>query len=197
MASEVARSVLNQVTQALAPLDVPFSLIGGLALAVWSYPRSTRDVDLLIGVNHANAQPVIDALKAIGCRPKRVPPLNRVGEHSFVHFLYTPPGEFYDVQFDLLLTETEHEKAALSNSVPREVPGVDTPIQVIDCADLVLLKLVSARVIDRADAAMLLRENCEAVDLEYLKGWASKLGVERELAEVWGEAFPGERMSGN
>lgn len=114
MASEAARSVLNQVSQALAPLDVPFSLTGGLALAVWSYPRSTRDVDLLIGVNHANAQPVIDALKAIGCRPKRVPPLNRVGEHSFVHLLYTPPGEFYDVQFDLLLTETEHEKVALS-----------------------------------------------------------------------------------
>lgn len=57
---------------------------------------------------------MIDALKAIGCRPKRVPPLNRVGEHSFVHLLYTPPGEFYDVQFDLLLTETEHEKVALS-----------------------------------------------------------------------------------
>jgi len=140
---------------------------------------------------------VIDALKAIGCRPKRVPPLNRVGEHSFVHFLYTPPGEFYDVQFDLLLTETEHEKAALSNSVPREVPGVDTPIQVIDCADLVLLKLVSARVIDRADAAMLLRENRTEIDFDYLSGWAIKLGVAQDLADIWSEAFPGERMPGN
>ena len=117
MASEAARSVLNQVSKALAPLDIQFSLVGGLALAVWSYPRSTRDVDLLVGVDHTNAQPIIDALKAIGCRPKRVPPLNRVGEHSFVHLLYTPPGEFYDVQFDLLLAETEHERIALANSV--------------------------------------------------------------------------------
>jgi hypothetical protein len=197
VASEAARSVLNQVSQALAPLDVPFSLIGGLALAVWSYPRSTRDVDLLIGVNHANAQPAIEALMAIGCRPKRLPPLSRVGEHSFVHLLFTPPDEFYDVQFDLLLTETEHEQAALSNSVLREVPGVDAPIRVIDCADLILFKLVSARIIDRADAAMLLRENREAIDLEYLRGWATKLGVERELAEICSEAFPGESVLGS
>lgn len=77
------------------------------------------------------------------------------------------------------------------------MPGVDAPIRVIDCADLVLLKLVSARIIDRADAAMLLRENREAIDLDYLSGWATRLGVDRELAEIWSEAFPGEIMPGN
>ncbi|MGD9634559.1 MAG: nucleotidyl transferase AbiEii/AbiGii toxin family protein [Pirellulales bacterium] len=194
MASKAAQSVLNQVSKALAPLDIAYSLIGGLALAVWSHPRSTRDVDLLVGVDHATAQPIIDALNAIGCRPKRVPPLNRVGEHSFLHFLYTPPGEFYDVQFDLLLAETEHEKIALANSVARKVPGIDVPIRVINCADLILLKLVSARIIDRADAAMLLRENRDAIDFEYLSGWATKLGVDGELAEIWREAFPGYEL---
>lgn len=194
MASEVARSVLNQVIKALVPLGTPFSLVGGLALAVWSYPRSTRDVDLLVGVDHQSAQLLIEALTSIGCRPKRNPPLNRVGVHSFLHFLYTPPGEFYDVQFDLLLAETEFERSALAKSTMRDIPGVDCPIRVIDCADLILLKLVSARIIDRADAAMLLRENRESVDFAYLNKWAAKLDVIGELAEIWREAFPGEQL---
>jgi len=194
VASEAARSVLNQVIKALAPLGTPFSLVGGLALAVWSYPRSTRDVDLLVGVDHKNAQPLINALTAIGCRPKRIPPIHRVGEHSFLHFLYTPPGEFYDVQFDLLLAETELEKCALANSVVREVSGVEGPIRVINCADLILLKLVSGRMIDRADAAMLLRENREGIDFAYLNKWVTKLGIDGEFAEIWREAFPDEAL---
>jgi hypothetical protein len=145
MASEVARAVLNNVADALEPLNAPFALVGGLALAVWSYPRSTRDVDLLIGVDHEHIQSVIDAMFAINCRLKRSPPLHRVGEHCFVHLLYTPPGEFYDVQFDLMLAETGLEKSALAKSVIRTVPGINRPIRVLNCDDLILFKLLDGR----------------------------------------------------
>lgn len=96
------------------------------------------------------------------------------------------------MQFDLLLAETDLESAALANSVLRDVPGVDSPVRVIDCADLILLRLVSARLIDRADAAMLLRENREVIDFSRLRDWVAKLGIDGELAEIWNEAFPGE-----
>lgn len=194
MASEAARAVLNEMSNALEPLGTPFALVGGLALAVWSYPRATRDVDLLLGVDRQNVQPVIDALLAIGCRSKKIPPLQRLGEHCFVHLLYTPPGEFYDVQFDLLLAETDLEKSALERSVERVVPGIDRPIRVLNCGDLILFKLVSGRIIDRADAAMLLRENRDVIDFDYVKSWISRLDLSREYNEVWGEAFPGESL---
>jgi hypothetical protein len=194
MASEAARAVLNEVATALQPPQVPFALIGGLALAVWSYPRSTRDVDLLVGVDHDHVQPVVDALLQIGCRFKKSPPLHRVGEHCFVHMLCTPPGEFYDVQFDLMLAETPLEKAALARSVNRIVPGVDHPIRVLNCDDLILFKLISGRLIDRADAAMLLRENREVVDFEHVQSWISQSKLSAEFNEVWREAFPGESL---
>jgi hypothetical protein len=41
-------------------------------------------------------------LKSHHCRPKKSPPLISVGEHCFMQLLYTPPREFYDVQFDLM-----------------------------------------------------------------------------------------------
>ncbi len=194
MAGETVREVLNHVWSALNSLGHPCALIGGIALAVWSHPRATRDVDLLIGVDSTGIEPVIERLRACGCRPKKLPPLITVGTHHFVQFLYTPPGEFYEVQFDLLLAESDFQKSAISRRVEREVAGVDRPIDVLNCDDLILFKLLAGRMIDHADAAMLLRENREVIDFDYLLSWVTHLHLETELNQSWGEAYPGEDL---
>lgn len=191
MAGEMVRAVLNHLWTALEPLRLPRALMGGIALAVWNHPRATRDVDLLLGVESSAIDPVIDQLRACGCRPKRAPPLLTIGTHSFVQFLYTPPGEFYDVQFDLLLAESELERSALERRVTRSLPGMDQHIDVLHCDDLILLKLISGRMIDRADAAMLLRENRDAIDVNYLVSWVQRLDLSAEFSEIWREAIPG------
>jgi hypothetical protein len=168
--------------------------MGGIALTVWNHPRATRDVDLLIEVDAAQIDPVIDQLVASGCRPKKSPPLVTVGTHHFVQFLYTPADEFYDVQIDLLLAESEFQKSAVARRIEREMTGVDGTIDVLHCDDLILFKLLAGRVIDRADAAMLLRENRDALDLDYLLSWIARLDLAAPFAEIWGEAFPGEAV---
>ena len=89
--------------------------------------------------------------------------------------LYTPPGEFYDVQFDLLLAESELQKSAIERRVQRDVPGISRPVDVLHCDDLILFKLIAGRMIDLADAAMLLRENRGAIDAcDYSRnGWTA------------------------
>jgi hypothetical protein len=161
-------------------------------MAVWSHPRSTRDVDLLLGVSRDNIDFVVSQLQAHGCRPKKMPLLHMVGDLSFVHLLYTPPDEFYDVQFDLLLAETHLQKSALSRSVERVVKGIDRPLQVLNCDDLILFKLLAGRLIDRADAAMLLRENRDSLDFEYLSRWVCNLDLTATFKEIWRDAFPEE-----
>jgi len=37
------------------------------------------------------------------------------------------------------------------------LPGLDIPIAILNCEDVILHKLIAGRIIDRADAAMLLR----------------------------------------
>jgi len=194
MAAEAVREVLNHVWTTLDPLGYPCALIGGIALAVWSHPRATRDVDLLIGVDSKGIEPVIERLRASGFCPKTWPPLVTVGTHHFVHFLYTPSGEFYDVQLDLLLAESDFQKSAIARRVERDVPGVDRPIAVLNCDDLILFKLLAGRMIDRADAAMLLRENRAAIDFDYLLSWAAHLSLNTELNQSWGEAYPDEEL---
>jgi hypothetical protein len=192
MAGESVRAVLNHVCYVLAPLGHPFALMGGIALAAWNHPRATRDVDLLIGVDSADLDPVINRFGECGCRPKRVPPIVTVGQHHFVQFLYTPPGEFYDVQFDLLLAESDLQKSAIARRIRRDVFGMSHPVDVLNCDDLILFKLLAGRMIDRADAAMLLRENREAIDFDYLLTWVAHLGLAGEFTETWREAYSGE-----
>jgi hypothetical protein len=192
MAGESVRAVLNQVWSALQPRQYQCALMGGIALAAWNHPRATRDVDFLIGVDRAQLDSLVDRLRKIGCRPKREPLVVEVGELHFAQFLYTPPGEFYEVQFDLMLAESDFQKSALARRVHRDVPKVDSPIDVLNCDDLILFKLLAGRMIDRADATILLRENREAVDFDYFLSWVAHLDLTTEFAECWREAFPGE-----
>ena len=50
---------------------------------------------------------------------------------------------------------------------------------------MVLHKLVAGGVIDRYDAAELLRLNFRALDRTYLADWMQRLAVEAEFAQAW------------
>jgi predicted nucleotidyltransferase len=192
MASNVVREVLNHALAALEPLGDPYALMGGAALAAWHHPRATRDVDLLIGIENADFDRVAARLTASGFRPKSSSPLKNLGVLQFAQFLYTPPGEFYDAQFDLWLADTELQRTAIERRVRRDLPGVERPIYVLNCDDLILFKLLAGRIIDRADSAILLRENRDAIDFEYFLSWVARLDLEHTFDEIWHEAFPGK-----
>jgi hypothetical protein len=78
--------------------------------------------------------------------------------------------------------------------MPTRLVALDFDLDVLACEDLILHKLLAGRFVDRADAAMLLRANRADLNLDYLLGWTTTLSLGAELAEVWGEAFPGEAM---
>lgn len=58
--------------------------------------------------------------------------------------------------------------------------------------NLILFKLLAGRIIDRADAAALLRINRDQMDLAYFLRQIERLALQSNLAEIWAEAFPGE-----
>lgn len=192
MAGEVVRALLNHVWSALEPLDIPCALMGGAALAAWHHPRATRDIDLLIGIDNDHIDRVITQLGAAGCRPKGEPPLTAIGALHFAQFLYTPPGEFYDAQFDLWLADSKLQKSAIARRVRREIAGVSRPVYVLNCDDLILFKIVAGRMIDRADVAVLLRENRGEIDFDYLSEWLERLDLQHAFAEIWRDAYPDE-----
>jgi len=196
MPSEVLLGALRRIWTILEPLGVPVALMGGVALSAWNHPRSTRDVDLLIGLDKSGFGSMFQALLTAGLRAKRQPAIMRIDEQEIAQFLYTPDDEFFDVQIDLLLAGTPYQHIALARRIELKFSTLDFPIWVLSCEDMILHKLLAGRLIDSADAAMLLRENRAELDFAYLGQWLTRLKVAADFARIWAEAFPGEQLPG-
>jgi Nucleotidyl transferase AbiEii toxin, Type IV TA system len=186
---------LKHAWEVLRPEGLPMALMGGLALAVWNHPRATRDVDLLVAVGDTDLSVMLATLARAQILPKRQPPVLTLGPSRVVQLLYEPAGAFTDVQIDLLLADSPYHQTAVSRRVSARLPSLDLEISVLSCEDLILHKLLAGRILDRADAAALLRANREEIDLNYLADWVNRLALSEDFGEVWGEAFPGESWS--
>jgi len=166
------------------------ALMGGLALSAWKHVRATQDVDLLIGVDGISVDDLIAKVQSAGYRPKRQPPVTSLGSLRILQLLFEPPEALVDVQIDLLLADSDYHREALSRRIPLKLPMVDSEIFVLSCEDLLLHKLIAGRIIDRVDAATLLRANRDSLDLQYIRERLKPLQVEAEFSEVLAEAFP-------
>ena len=109
-----------------------------------------------------------------------------------VQLLYEPKDAFVDVQIDLLLAESEFHRQALARRIPARLTDLDVELFTLSCEDMLVLKMSAGRIIDRADAAALLRLNRTGLDLGYLLTWVNRLALADEWAEIWQEALPGE-----
>jgi len=189
-ADAVLRS-LRHVWKTLDPLGLPMAVMGGLALATWKCVRATQDVDLLVGIGHRDLEGLLKLLRASAIRPKRDPPVTALGQLDIVQLLYEPPESFIDLQIDLLLARSGYHLESLARRVPTRLSD-GLQVAVLACEDMILHKLLAGRIIDRADAVSLLRANHNALELDYLAGWAAELGLLDELAGLWKESVPGE-----
>lgn len=60
---------LECVISALNSAKVRYLIAGGLAVNAHGYTRATHDIDLVVQLNHANANKALSALGALGYRP--------------------------------------------------------------------------------------------------------------------------------
>jgi len=196
MAGEAVLGALRHVWLVLKSAGVPAAVISGIAMAAWKYVRATNVVDLLIAVDDDQVEGLLGELSEAAIRPKCDPPLVSLGRLSVIPLLYEPPETFADVQIDLLIGKSAYHQTALQRRLATRLPDLDVEIDVLACEDVILHKLSAGRIIDRADAAALLRANRERLDFGYLARWADELGVAEGLTEAWSEAFPGEPPPG-
>ena len=191
MAGEAVLRALRHVWLVLKSLDVPAAVAGGLAMAAWRYVRATKDIDLLIGLGSNDVGQLLERFAEAKIRCKGDAPLASLGQLDVIQLLYEPPETFLEIQIDVLIGKSEYYQRALQRRLATRLPELDIEIAVLTCEDVILHKLLAGRIIDRADAAALLRANRESLDLDYLLQWSKEEGVFSGLTEAWNEAFPG------
>src|ERR1039457_374407 len=136
---------------------VKYLIVGGYAVIFHSQPRFTKDIDVFIKSDPANAQATYAALGAFGAPLQGIRPEDFAERGSFFRFGHDPHG--FDVLPDIPGVDFE---AAWG----RRVEGVIDPksglkAYFISASDLIASKLAAGGPQDIADAAAL-REAAEA-----------------------------------
>jgi hypothetical protein len=153
-------AALLEVVTALDACGLPYVLIGGLAVAVLGEPRTTLDVDVSVWTEPEGLDVAVECLSR-HLRPLPAKPQDFVRERRVLPVV-TSGGARADIVFSSLAVERE----TIRRGVPKQVAGRE--IRVASVEDMLLMKLVSEREKDLADARALLRRFGKSLDHTYL-----------------------------
>jgi predicted nucleotidyltransferase len=134
----------KEMLQCLLEENVRFLLVGAYAVAVYGYPRATKDIDIFVRAAPDNASSLMKALARFGA------PLSDVSEADF-----STEGIVFQIgnsprRIDILtrISGVEFERA-YANRKTVSVAGMDVPI--ISLEDLIANKRATGRTQDLAD----------------------------------------------
>ena len=167
---------LLNVCSTLNQLQVPYMLIGGLAVALWAAPRATVDLDFIISLQEGDFPKFKSALEATKL-DFISPHLFKLKKIKIVRFCLCKK-EHELIMVDLILAENEFLKNAIQRR--QSFPLLKETIYVVTPEDLILLKLMSLRPQDTVDIQNIILHQ-KKIDKLYLKTWAKKLKVVESL----------------
>ena len=173
--------VLRIVTSRLELSGVPYMVSGSLALGYYAQPRMTRDIDVVVELDHAGIQKVVEAFSAdFYCDEDAV--RRAVATRRLVNLVHLESAYKVDL---IVRKDSEYRQVEFQRRRRRSLGGVE--VWLVAPEDLLLSKLVWAREsgseLQMRDAATLVA-SVPDLDWRYISGWASTLGVARELEAV-------------
>lgn len=147
-----------------------FALIGGLAVSVWSQPRATRDIDLLLLARSEKLDDLVQTLCKAGLNAE----LRRGGFDDPVPLLIRAD------YLDIIIATKKYEAETVDKSITVEFAGRDIPVASPEY--LIILKLKAGGPRDLLDVKELLASNL--VDQTALADLALRYNVDKLLHEV-------------
>lgn len=153
---------IEKVLAALNVAEVRYIVVGGVAVVLHGHLRTTADLDLVVGLESANALRAVRALAALGYRPRAPVQFERFAEAESRHSWIDEKGmtvfglwseENPELEVDLFVEEPFDFDAAYARAVTVQLDV--TTATVISLEDLLLLKQRSGRPLDLADVEAL------------------------------------------
>lgn len=166
---------VQRVVDFLNEHNIPYMLIGGLAVSIWGEPRVTLDADFKVSID----MPLADFRKLVFEHyPER--PTNISAHKKSLHILHIweSPG----VAVDLLVSIFDYEKEAIKRAVETKVMGA--PVRVCTAEDFIIHKAAADRVKDWIDIEKILMRQRGKLDLKYIRKWLTQFSEALENPEI-------------
>ena len=171
--------VLRIVGERLNAAKVPYMLTGSYALAFYTTPRMTRDLDLVISLSEDDIGPIVRVFESdfyVDADDVRSAVLS---QRQF-NLMHLTSG----IKVDLIIRKaSEYRQVEFARRLEVTFAGVETWI--VTREDLILSKLVWAKdsgsELQHRDVRSLMDES---VDQGYVEQWARRLGVDAALKSL-------------
>lgn len=166
---------MQRIIDFLNERNIPYMLIGGLAISIWGEMRVTHDVDFKVSVD----MPLADFRKLVlahfPARPTNIPP-HKLSPYV-IHIWASP-----DVAADILVSMFDYEREAIKRAVNSEVMGITT--RVCTAEDFIIHKAIANRDKDWMDIASILMRQRGKLDLKYIRHWLKLFAEALETPEL-------------
>jgi len=173
---------LRELVRLFERLEIPYVVMGGIAVRVYGIPRATHDIDFTLALERGRLRDLYQALSDLGYT---VPETYTAGWVDRVAGMPLVKARLYlegwGIDIDLFLAESPFQEQILARRRREELDGF--PVWFVSPEDLVLLKLLSHRPRDIADIGDILFTQGE-LDEDYMHDWARQLGLDEELERV-------------
>jgi hypothetical protein len=173
--------VLHVVVSRLDAAGIPYMLSGSTALGAYATPRMTRDIDVVVQLEPADAGRLTQAFEAdFYCDAAAVD--RAVASRGMVNVIHLEQV----IKVDLIVRkDTPYRRLEFTRRRQLTIDGQN--VWVVSAEDLVLSKLewakTSGSAVQVADVKELLG-SVPDLDWAYLEKWAGELGVTEALAEA-------------
>ncbi len=163
--------------QFLAARDIPYAILGGVAVQRWGEPRFTRDLDLTVLLPPGEEEPVLRQLLA-QFQP-RIPDALSFALQSRVVLLTLP--DLCDVDISLGLPGYEGE--AIARAVDYDL-GAGRRVKLCCAEDLVIHKAIAGRPQDIIDMEGVILRQGRRLDSTYIRRWLQEFSLLLETDEA-------------
>jgi predicted nucleotidyltransferase len=171
---------LRDLARLFDELNIPYVVMGGIAVRVYGIPRPTHDVDFTLAIPRERLPELYAAVQAQGYT---VPGwIDQVAGMPLVKFRLYLEGRGIDI--DMFLAESRFQEQVLSRRRQARLDGLD--VWLVSPEDLMLLKLLAGRPRDIADVGDVLYTQGQ-LDEAYLRHWAQQLGILAQLEQALAE----------
>lgn len=165
--------LLKDLTESLHKLNIPYMLSGSLAMNLYTVPRMTRDIDIVVHLQEKDVEKFIGAFKErFYCHPESV--LEEVKRQGMFNLIDNATG--YKVDF-IVRKNSPYRKLEFDRKVKTNVFGFEA--YVVSIEDLILSKLIWIQTLQsdkQLEDLNNLLKNPE-IDFVYLKKWVENLSL--------------------
>jgi predicted nucleotidyltransferase len=172
---------MKLIASRLDSTSIPYMMTGSMAMAIYSTPRMTRDIDLVVEVTPTNVDKIVDIFSE-DCYIDQDSVMQAVHTHGMFNIIHND----WMVKADFIIRKNEaYRREEFTRRQKINIEGI--AISVVTAEDLILSKLVWGK---RSQSDLQLHDVYQMIstvselDWEYMQKWATALGVDDLLRKA-------------